>query len=226
MLQSPRIPELNQRDRFVKKAVAQRMVFAVAGAEGLGRVASQRNRGHEVTLFWTSRKAAERWADVVADTPRIKEISLDALLGEVLPALSRMKRLTGPDWGSDPVEPELEASDLGDRLKREVLDGFSERVKASRKVYLLEDTSGPALLVSGARSDQLLLPCWSERAFAEARIEGPWAEMMSVEVPLASFADRTLGWLEGRGFLAGPDHLIGPGAVEIQPSTLRTRLRV
>ncbi len=226
MLQSPRIPEINQRDRFVKKAVAQRMVYVVAGAEGLGRVASQRQRGREVTLFWTNRKAAERWADVVAETPRIKEITLDALLGDVLPALSRLKRLAGPDWGSDPVESELEATDLADRLKRELFDGFADRVKASRKVYLLEDGSGPALLVSAVRSDQLLLPCWSERAFAEARIEGPWAEMMSVEVPLASFADRTLGWLEGRGFLAGPDHLIGPGAIEITPATLRTRVKV
>ncbi len=226
MLQSPRIPELSQRDRFVKKAAAQRLVYVVAGAEGLGRVASQRHRGREVTLFWTSRKAAERWADVIAQTPRIKEITLDALIGEVLPALSRLKRLAGPDWGSDPVEPELEAADLGDRLKREVLDGFTERVKATRKVYMLEDGSGPALLVSSARSDQLLLPCWSERAFAEARVEGPWAEMMSVEVPLQSFGERTLGWLEGRGWLAGPDHLVGPGATEIAPAALRARLKV
>ena len=226
MLQSPRIPEISLRDRFVKKAVAQRTVYVVAGAEGLGRVGSQRQRGREVTLFWTTRKAAERWADVIAETPRIKEITLDELLGDVLPALSRLKRLAGPDWGSDPIEPELEASELVERLKRELLDGFVERVKTSRRIYLLEDGSGPALLVSAARSDQLLLPCWSDRAFAEARIEGPWAEMMSVEVPLASFAERTLGWLEGRGFLAGPDHLVGPGAIEITPALMRTRLKV
>lgn len=224
MLQSPRIPEINQRDRFVKKAVAQRLVYAVAGAEGLGRVAAQRQRGAEVTLFWSSRKAAERWADVVTSSPRVTEISLGSLIGDVLPALSRMKRLAGPDWGSEPVEPELDAADLAARLKREVVESFTERARASRKVYLLEDGAGPAMLVSTERSDRLVLPCWSERAFAECRIEGPWGEMMAVEVPVESFTGRTLAWLDGRGFMVSPDHVIGPGATELAPSALKAAL--
>ncbi len=224
MLQSPRIPEINQRDRFVKKAVAQRLVYVVAGSDGLGRVASQRQRGAEVTLLWTSRKAAERWADVVAATPRVKEITLDALIGDVLPALAKMKRLAGPDWGSEPIEPELDAADLAERLKREVAEGFAERVRAQGRVFLLEDGSGPAMLVSAERPGQLVLPCWSERASAETRIEGPWSEMMAVEVPLASFTDRTLAWLDGRGWSASPDHVIGPGATELAPAALKSLL--
>jgi hypothetical protein len=224
MLQSPRIPELSQRDRFVKRVAAQRMVYVVAGAEGLGRVPSQRHRGREVTLFWTNRKAAERWADVVAAAPRIKEIALDALIGEVLPALHRMHRLAGPDWGAEPVEPELDAAELAERLKREVVEGFAERVRATRKVYLLEDGAGPAMVVSAVRSDTLVLPCWSERESAESRIEGPWADMLAVEIPLASFNERTLGWLDGRGFLVGPDHLVGPGTTELVPADLRRKL--
>lgn len=226
MLLSPRIPELNQRDRFIKRAVAQRMVYAISGEEGLGRVPSQRHRGREVTLFWTNRKSAERWADVIAQKPRVKEITIDALLGEVLPALARLNRLAGPDWGSDPIEPELDAADLGERLRREVVDGFVERTSHTRKVYVLEDTTGPALLVSASQPGGLVLPLWSERAFAEARIEGPWAEMMSVEVPLQSFTQKTLLWLQDRGWLAGPDHMIGPGATEIAPAALKSRFKV
>lgn len=226
MLLSPRLPELNQRDRFVKRAAASRMIYAVSGEEGLGRVPSQRHRGREVTLFWTNRKAAERWADVIARQPQIKVITLDAMLCDVLPALTRLNRLAGPDWGSDPIEPELDATDLAGRLKREVLDGFVERVAASRKVYMLDDASGPALLVSAVQSDRLLLPCWSDRAFAEARIGGPWADMVSVEVPLQSFAHKTLRWLEDRGWLVAPDHMVGPGATEIAPATLSARFKV
>lgn len=224
MLQNPRIPEIGQRDRFVRKAAAQRLVYAVAGAEGLGRVPAQRHRGREVTLLWSSRKAAESWADVVADAPRVKEITIDALIGEVLPGLARLKRLAGPDWGSEPAEPEFDPLDLAERLRREVQDGFAERVREQRVVYLLEDGAGPALLVSAGRSDRLLLPCWSERAVAESRIEGPWSGMTAVEIPLASFLERTLGWLDGRGWLAAPDHVYGAGATEVEPSLLRTAL--
>lgn len=225
MLQSPRIPEITLRDRFIKQVAAQRVVYAVAGEEGLGRVGSQRQRGRDVTLFWTSRKSAERWADVVASAPLIREIPLDELLGEVLPAISRLDRLAGPDWGSDPVEPEVAASDLAERLKREIVEGFAERVKATGKVYVLEDSSGPALLVSQFRSDRLVLPCWSERAFAERRIEGPWADMLAVELPLASFTAKTLGWLDERGWLAAPDHVVGAGIAEFEPQALLSRFR-
>lgn len=224
MLHHPRIPEINQRDRFVKAATASRLVYAVAGDDGLGRVPSQRHRGREVTLLWTSRRTAERWADVIAEEPRVEEIRLDRLIGEVLPAMSRLARLVGPDWGSDSIEPELDAAELSERLHRELHEGFAERVRGSRKVYLLEDSAGPALVVSTQRSDQLVLPCWSERAHAESRIEGPWSGMTVVEVPISSFIGRTLQWLDGRGWAIGPDHVMGPGAVEMTPAELRAAL--
>mgnify|MGYP001014990376 CR=1 FL=1 len=225
MLTAPRIPEIGHRDRFIKKAVAQRLVFAVAGEDGLARVPSQRQRGRETTLVWTTRSAAARWADAISSNPRIKEITLDALIGEVLPALSRLKRGIGPDWGAAGIEPELDPLDVAQRLTREIVDGFVERTTASRKVFVLEDSSGPALLVSQARPDRLVLPAWSERASAEQRIEGPWADMLAVELPLASFTATTLGWLDGRGWLVAPDHVLGPGASELAPCALRARLK-
>lgn len=221
----PRIPEINQRDRFIRKAAAQRLVYAVAGEDGLARVPSQRQRGRDVTLLWTDGKAAERWADVITDKPRIKEIPIDGLINDVLPALERMKRLAGPDWGSEPIEPEMDAGDLADRLKRELVDGFVERVALSRKVYLLEDTSGPALVVSATRSDRLVLPVWSARSHADRRIEGPWEQMLSVEVALDSFLSRKLLWVEDRGWLVAPDHIFGPGGSEIAPADLRARFK-
>ncbi len=226
MLASPRIPEITQRDRFIRRAAAQRSVFAVVGEDGLARVPSQRHHGREVTLLWTSRATAERWADVIAQRPRIKQLMLDAVLADVLPALARLNRLVGVDWGSDAIEPEIAPADLARRLVGEVAAGFVERVVQTRTVFTLEDGAGPALLVSAGAADRLVLPCWSERAFAEVRIEGPWADMMTVEVPIEVFATAKLGWLEGRGWLVAPDHLVGSPVPEVAPADLRRRLKL
>lgn len=220
----PRIPEIAQRDRFLKRVVASGIVYAVAGEEGLARVPSRRLKGREVTLLWSSRAEAERWSSVVAKNPRIKELPLAEVLAGLLPSLTSAKRLIGPDWSSDPVELELEPGDLGERLRLEALEAFVLKARTGGTVYMLEDTSGPALLVSATRPDLLFLPCWADRDSAEARIEGPWRDMMALEIPLESFVRHKLVWLAERGFLVAPDHRPGAGALELQPEDLAARL--
>jgi len=223
MHHSPRIPEITQRDRFVKRVLATRTVYAVSGEEGLGRVPSRRWKGREVTLLWSSRAEAERWANVIAVNPRIKELPLGVVLSELLPSLAKFRRLIGPDWGSEPIEAEVEPGDLAERLRLEAIEHFAHKVMVTRKVFMLEDSSGPALLVSATSPDLLFLPCWAEREAAEARIEGPWRDMMAIEIPLHNFLEQTLGWLAGRGWMVAPDHWEGAGALELQPDDLKRR---
>jgi len=223
MLFSPSIPEIAQRDRFIKRVVANGHVYAVAGEDGLARVDSRHLKGRQATLVWSTEAEAERWATALVTNPRIKTIPLGAFLAEVLPALAGLNRLVGPDWGAEPVESELQPQNLAERIRLEAVEAFVARVKLRRTVWILEDSSGPALLVSSARADQLFLPCWSSRRQAESRIEGPWQDMLAVEIPLDNFLTLTLPWLEQRGWLIAPDHMEGSGALELGPASLRDR---
>ena len=54
MLHMPRIPELAQRDRFVRRAVSEGRVLTLADEENAS-VASQKIAGRTVQLFWSSR---------------------------------------------------------------------------------------------------------------------------------------------------------------------------
>jgi hypothetical protein len=224
MQHSPRIPEIAQRERFMKRVVQRGGLFAVAGEEGLARVPSRHFKGREVTLLWSSRIEAERWANVVAKNPRIKELPLSEVLGGLLPSLAGSRRLIGPDWSAEPIELELEPRDLADRLRLETLEAFVAKARSQGSLFILEDSSGPALLVSATRPDLLVLPCWAERDLAETRIEGPWRDMMALEIPLASFVAHKLQWLSERGFLVAPDHRPDAGQLELQPGDLAARL--
>ena len=220
----PRIPEIAQRDRFVRQAIAHRTVFAVAGEDGLARVPSKQRRGRDVTLLWSARAEAEHWAPVVAEDPRVEELPLSALLDDVLPALGGLNRLVGPDWCADPAEAEVDPADLAERLRVQALEAFVTRARLSGAIWLLEDASGPALLVSAACSGRFMLPCWSERVLAASRREGPWADMAVSSVALQSFLGATLPWLAERGWSVAPEHSEGPGALELAPDEMAGRL--
>jgi hypothetical protein len=213
------------RNGFIRKVGGSGTVWVVAGSDGLARFPSQRWKGREVTLMWSDKVDAERWASTVADRPRLKQLTTLDLFVEVLPALERLKRFVGTDWGPDPVEPEIEARELGERLRLEAVDDFVARVAGSRKLYVLEDADGPAMLVSQQDPAQRTLPCWATWEEAEARIEGPFCEMLSCAIPLASFLERTLPWLEGEGRRIAPAHFWGPGAIELEPADLAGRLK-
>lgn len=218
-----RIPEIAQRDRFVKRTVAQKHVYAVAGEDGLARVASPHDPRREVTLLWTSETEAARWADVLAVNPRVKQIGIGGLITDVLPRLQTLERFVGVDWSADPVEPEVDPLDLVQRLRQEGVDTFLQRARLRRAVWMLEDVNGPALLVSQKGETQLVLPCWATRGEAESRIEGPWRDMVAVEVPLPNFVKLTLPWLEQQGWLVAAGHAEGTGTLELAPAELARR---
>lgn len=212
------------RNGFIRKVGRTGKVWVVAGSEGLARVASQRWKGRDVTLMWSEQAEAERWAASVVDRPRIKQLTLLDLFVEVLPALERLKRFVGTDWGPDPVEPELEARELGERLRLEAVDDFVACVAGQRKVYILEDSDGPAFMVSGIDPDQRYLPCWATYEEAELRIEGPFRDMLAVSIPIESFVSRTLPWLASDQRRVAPAHFWGPGAIELEPDDLARRI--
>ena len=65
MLHRPRIPELAQRDRFIRRAVSEGRVLTFADEE-TASVPSQKVRGRTVQLFWSSPIEATRWAEALA----------------------------------------------------------------------------------------------------------------------------------------------------------------
>ncbi len=211
-------------DRFFKRVATERRVFAIAGEEGLARVPSRVQRGRDVTLFFSQYAEAERWANVIAENPRVKNLTLSEFLGEILPALSHLKRSAGIDWTEEPVEIEADPTVLAERIRLEMLDAFVVKVVKEGRLFALEDSNGPALLVSGAGEGQFFLPCWSERSLAEARIGGLWRDMLATEIPLQNFIDRTLAWVRDRGALVGPEHVEGALSLELDPGDLRSRL--
>lgn len=224
MQASPKSREIQQRDRFVRKLASLRRLFVVSGEDGLARLPSQQQADREVVLVWTERTEAERWADCLSENPRIKELTLGEALSDFFPALNTHNRLVAADWTADPVESETEPLDLCERIRLEAVDGFMERVAASGNIFILEDTNGPALLVSATRSDQLVMPCWSQREVAEQRIEGPWQDHMVMRIPVPNFVKITLPWLAEHGHLAGPEHIPGSMALELAPETIAKRI--
>ena len=101
---------------------------------------------------------------------------------------------------------------------------IAQDVRKSGVLWVLEDAQGPALFVSITRPELLFMPCWSERGHAEARVAGAWSHMRPLEVSLDSFVGLTLPWLALRGWLVGPEHWAGPGALEVAPGDLKARL--
>ncbi|MGD9671209.1 MAG: DUF2750 domain-containing protein [Hyphomicrobiaceae bacterium] len=219
-----RIPELSQRDRFVRRAVAQKGVWAVAGEEGLARVASPDNPGREVTLLWTAESEAHRWADVLVTNPRVKMIPLNELIADVLPKLAELNRLAGLDWSADPIECEVDPNDLIARIRQEGVESFLQRTRLNNSVWMLEDMNGPALLVAHHHASRLMLPCWASRAEAEVRLEGPWSGMLAVEIPLHNFVHATLPWLVDQDWLVAPGYVPGSDTMELSPLDLVRRI--
>ncbi len=218
-----RIPELSQRDRFVRRAVARKGVWAVASEEGLACVSSPDNPSHDVTLLWTADTEALRWADVLAKNPRVKMIPLNDLIADELPKLAELNRFVGLDWSADPIECEVDPNDLIARIRHEGVESFLQRTRLHGSVWMLEDADGPALLVAHHHPNRLMLPCWASCAEAEARIEGPWADMLAVEIPLQNFVHTTLPWLVNQNWLIAPGYTPGGHTMEIPPLDLLRR---
>lgn len=213
-----------QRNRFARRLANTKRLFVVSGEDGLARVRSQQQGERDVVFAWTDKSEAERWADCLTTNPRVKELGLGEVLAEFFPALDQHRRLVAADWTADPVESETEPLKLAELTRIASVDGFMDRVVATGNVFILEDTSGPALLVSASRQDQLFLPCWSQREVAEQRLEGPWANHMVMRIPVANFVKITLPWLAANGHRVSPEHVPGARALELDAEEIADRI--
>lgn len=226
MYRTPSIPEIAQRDRFIKRAVEHQVVYAVSDDDGFACVASQHLEDIDVMLVWSQEREAMRWAGAIAKNPEVKELTVAELMTEVLPTLPDLKRLVGLDWSANPVEGEINPIDVAERLRREAVEGFIQRARANEKIFILENTVGPALLPSTLDDTKRFMPIWSERHSAEKMIDGPWADMVALEIPLPNFLGLTLPWLAERDWTVGPDHVRGARTLELAPRDLASRLSV
>lgn len=224
MVVALRIPELSRRDRFIRRAVAERTVYAGLGDGGLVSVPSPRARDRLVSLFWSSRGDAERWTPVLEAGASIEPIPLGVLAGEIANGLAERGMLAGIDWNVDPLEVEIEPADLVARLQLEAVESFIAALGVSRTVWVLEDADGPAVMPSLADAAQVLLPVWTDRAAAESRIVGEWSDSVALEITLDSFVTMTLPWLVEQGWRLAPSPWDGGLGPDIGPSELGARL--
>jgi hypothetical protein len=142
----------------------------------------------------------------------------------VLPKLGALNRLVGLDWGSQPLEPEIEPADLVSRFRAEAVAQFVRMANHRGVVWVLQGADGPACLMSKSRPGAQMLPCWYDGAHAEARIAGPLAGSVAAAVPLATFRDRMLLWLCDSGRLVAPGYCEGDGLIELAPADLAAQL--
>lgn len=211
----PQIPQLVHRERYMKRVLASGSTYIVAGEAGWACVPFRQDPALDVVLFWSSAAQAKRWAEVVAASPSIHEITLPALLTDVLPMLAARGCLIGPDWSTDPADPVFDAHDLAERLWRERAEQFMTSARANECVWLLESASGPAFLPSQRQPGKEFLPVWANREAATANIAGSWAVKRPICVSLAVTRDRYLPYLEQRGWFVGPEPMPGAGTREL-----------
>ena len=221
---TPSIPELAQRDRFIKRVIEQRAVFAVSDDNGLAQVASQRRKGFDVTLLWSREAEAERWADALAEIPQVKRLTLAELLAGILIPIPEQKRFVGLDWNANPVEGEFNPLDIADKMRTQAIEGFVQRVRTAEQVFILEDRAGPAMMKCCGDGKRQFMPVWSDRSDAQSCINGPWSKMIALEIPLSNFLGLTLPWLAEHGYDVGPDYAINAGTLELAPKYLASRL--
>ena len=223
MLAAPRIPELGQRDRFVRRAVKEGRVLTLPDDE-IASVKSQKFPGRTVQLFWSSAIEAKRWAEALTGDAGLQEISLQTFAADILPGLRAAKGLAGTDWVADPIEAEVDPADLQLRLKAEALPGFLRAVAGRGEVYLVASEQGPLLQTITRRGvEQQLLHVFAGRPEAERFMKRIGARKIIAD-PIADFAGSTLPWATERGHTVIVEPIPGAGPFEVIPHDLRARL--
>ena len=210
---------------FVRRVVASRTVWAVAGAEGLARLPSPSRRARDVTIFWAEQKDAELAAEKVAQEPRVKPIPLGDFLHEVLPKLRDLDRAIGTNWLAAPCEPEIEPMELADRLRQEILASFVRQAVGQGGLYILEDDQGPTFAASTETANTLILPVWTQREEAEVVQRGFWQDMDISHIPVATFIEKTLVWLQEINRSVAPSYTPRIANIELAPADIAERLK-
>lgn len=220
----PRIPELAQRDRFVKRAVKEGRVFTLADEQS-ACVPSQRTIARTVQLFWSCPKEAKRWAKALTGEDALQEIPLIEFAADILPGLKSGKGLAGTDWVSDPIEPEVEPADLLLRLKMEAVSAFLTLAAERGEVFTAEGEDGPQLLPLVRRGiERQALYIFPVRGEAERLMKRVTPGKRIIADPIADFLSSTLPWLAERGHLVVLEPIPGAGAVELEAADVAARL--
>lgn len=220
----PRIPELAQRDRFVKRAVKEGRVLTLADEQS-ACVPSQRTPARTVQLFWSSPKEAKRWATALTGEDALQEIPLIDFCADILPGLKSGKGLAGTDWVSDPIEPEVEPADLLLRLKMEAVVPYLALIMERGEVFMAEGEDGPQLLPLVRRGvDRQALYIFPVRAEGERLLKRVLPGKRVIADPVQDFVSSTLPWLAERGHMIVLEPIPGAGPVELDAVDLAHRL--
>ncbi len=222
MLQLPRIPELAQRDRFVRRAVKEGRVLTLAD-EQLASVASQKLAGRSVQLFWSSPIEAKRWAEALAGDDALQIIPLPTFASDILPGIGAAKGMAGTDWVADPIEAEIDPADLLLRLKTESLNLYVANLEAHGEVYLVAGDDGPLVeIVQRRQAEVKRLVLFTTRQDAERYMKrSGGASVMSD--PVADFRGSTLRWAAERGYEIAIEPILGAGPLDLKPHALAAR---
>lgn len=222
MLHAPRIPELAQRDRFVRRAVRERRIYTLKDEEN-ACVPSNRLAGRTVQLFWSSPLEAERWAAALAGEGTLQDITLDVFAAEILPGLQSGKGLAGVDWVADPIEPECEPVDLLWRLKAEAVAGFVAGVADRGEIFIFEGDIGPYVeAVTRRQGNTHLLRVFATREEAE-RAQKSTGGRRVIADPIGNFRSSTLAWAVARGLLVGLEPIPGAGLFEAEAAAISAK---
>lgn len=223
MLHVPRIPELAQRDRFVRRAAAEGRVLTL-GDEESASVPSQKFAGRTVQLFWSSPIEATRWAEALTGNSALQEISLQSFAADILPGLAVARGLVGADWVSDPIESEVDPADLLLRLKTEGLTNWLARVAANGQLYLISGDDGPWLEPGSVRgSPAPRLSIFAARQDAERHMKVAGGSAVTAD-PLADFLASTLPWALERACVIAIEPIGGAGPIDVKAADLAARL--
>lgn len=224
MLRGPTIPELAQRDRFVRRAVKEWRVLTLKDEEA-ACVPSSRRPGRTVQLFWSSPVEAKRWGKTLAGEDTLQEIALQDFAAQILPGLKSGKGLAGTDWVADPIEAEVEPDDLLLRLKMQAIETFLAVLQDKGEVYLVSGETGPLIQKAERRGGEIeivqIFPARGEADRVLRRING---KQITAD-PLADFTASTVPWLIERGYVVALESIPGAGVIDLRPQDLLDRLQ-
>lgn len=224
MLAAPRIPELAQRDRFVRRAAKEGRVLTLADEE-MASVPSQKFSNRTVQLFWSSPIEAKRWAEALTGDTRLQDIALPTFAADILPGLKAAKGLVGADWVADPVEAEVDPMDMQLRLRLESVPHVLKKLTEKGGVYLVAGGDEPlieklerrggaidaiAVFMLHAEAERHLRQCGGTRVIAD---------------PVADFQNSTVCWAADRNVSIVIEPIPGAGPVDIRASELKARLQ-
>lgn len=223
MLTAPRIPELKQRDRFIRRAVREGRVLTLADEEQAS-VPSQKFPGRIAQLFWSSPVEAKRWAEALSGSPDLQEIPLQTFAADILPGLRAAKGLAGTDWVSDPIEAEVDPGDLQLRLKAESLPLHLKAIAGRGEVFFVANDEGPALETIIRHDSEIhRLAVFASRQEAERAAKKTGTRRVVAD-PVADFLTSTLPWAAEHGYRIVFEPIAGAGPLESAPADVMTRL--